>query len=60
MAKPIKEDTAYKVTLHVNGAYRYASTRPRIITEAGKKNSNKSIHWGTVTDGLKFIPNARF
>ena len=60
MAKPIKEDTEYKVTLHVNGAYLYASTRPRIITEAGKKNSNKSIHWGTVTDGLKFIPNARF
>ena len=48
------------MTLHVNGSYRYASTRPRIITDAGKKNSNKSIHWGTVTEDLKFMPNAKF
>lgn len=60
MARPIKEETAYKVTLHVNGAYRYASTRPRVITEEGKKNSNRSIHWGTVTKDLKFVPNAKF
>lgn len=60
MARPIKEETTYKVTLHVNGAYRYASTRPRVITEAGKKNGNKSIHWGTVTEDLKFMPNAKF
>lgn len=60
MARPIKEETAYKVTLHVNGKYRYASTRPRIITEEGKKNSNKSIHWGTVTEDLKFIPNRKY
>lgn len=27
-ARPIKEETAYKITLHKNGKYRYASTRP--------------------------------
>lgn len=60
MARPIKEETAYKITLHVNGKYKYASTRPRVITGEGKKNSNKSIHWGTVTDDFKFIPNTKF
>ena len=60
MARHIKEETTYKVTLHKNGAYRYASTRPRIINEAGKKNSNKSIHWGTVTEDLKFMPYTKF
>ena len=46
--------------LHMSGKYRHASTRPRIITEEGKKNSNKSIHWGRVTEDFKFIPNSRF
>ena len=34
MARPISAETANKVTLHVNGGYRYASTRPRVANEA--------------------------
>ena len=60
MARPISADTANKVTLHINGGYRYASTRPRVVNEATGKNTNKSIHWGTVTEDLKFIPNQRY
>ena len=44
MARPISKETAYKVTLHVNGKYRYASTRPRVVTEGAGRNTNKSIH----------------
>lgn len=60
MARHISADTANKVTLHINGGYRYASTRPRVKNEATGKNTNKSIHWGTVTEDLKFIPNRRY
>lgn len=60
MARPISADTANKVTLHVNGGYRYASTRPRVVNVATGKNTNKSIHWGTVTEDLRFIPNRRY
>jgi len=60
MARPIKEETTYKMTLHKNRGYLYAATRPRVITEPGRKNGNKSIHWGTVTKDLKFMPNAKF
>ena len=60
MARPISAETANKVTLHVNGGYRYASTRPRVTNEATGKNTNKSIHWGTVTEDLRFIPNQRY
>ena len=60
MARPISAETANKVTLHVNGGYRYASTRPRVANEATGKNTNKSIHWGTVTEELRFIPNQRY
>ena len=60
MARPISADTANKVTLHINGGYRYASTRPRVVNEATGKNTNKSIHWGTVTEDMRFIPNRRY
>ncbi len=57
MARPIKEETAYKVTLHINNGYRYAALRPRVTNEKTGKRMNKSIHIGTVTEDLKFIPN---
>lgn len=60
MARPISSETANKVALHINGGYRYASTRPRVVNEATGKNTNKSIHWGTVTEDMRFIPNHRF
>lgn len=60
MARPISAETANKVTLHVNGGYRYASTRPRVVNETTGKNTNKSIQWGTVTEDMRFIPNQRY
>ena len=60
MSRPINAETANKVTLHINGGYRYASTRPRVVNEATGKNTNKSIHWGTVTEEMRFIPNRRY
>lgn len=60
MARPISAETANKVTLHVNGGYRYASTRPRVVNETTGKNTNKSIHWGSVTEDMRFIPNQRY
>lgn len=59
MARPTNPDTPYKITLHVNGGYRYATTRPLIKSEEGKTH-NKSIHWGKVTEELKFIPGPQF
>ena len=60
MSRPINAETANKVTLHINGGYRYASTRPWVANEATGKNTNKSIHWGTVTEDMRFIPNRRY
>jgi len=31
-----------------------------VINGEGGKNGNKSIHWGTVTEDLKFMPSAKF
>ena len=59
MARPTNPDTPFKITLHVNGGYRYATTRPLVKNEEGKTH-NKSIHWGTVTEDLKFLPGHHF
>ena len=60
MARPINKETAYKVMLHVNGGYRYATLRPRVTNDATGKRMNKSIHLGTVTEDNKFIPNKTY
>ncbi len=60
MARPINKDTAYKVTPHVNNGYRYATLRPRVTNDSTGKRMNKSIHIGTVTEDLKFIPNKTY
>lgn len=59
MARPTNPNTPYKITLHVNNGYRYAATRPLVKKDDGSHH-NKSIHWGTVTDELKFIPGREF
>ena len=59
MPRPTNPNTPYRITLHVNGGYRYATTRPLIKSDDGKCY-NKSIHWGTVTDDLRFIPGRRY
>lgn len=59
MARPRTEGTNYKVSIHKNNGYSYASTQPLLTGEDGK-TYNKRIHWGTVDDGLRFHPNSRY
>lgn len=37
----------------------YATTHPYIVTEDGKRKYS-CLHWGTVTDELKFIPGKQY
>lgn len=60
MARPINEETAHRVTLHINNGYRYATLRPRVTNSDTGKRMNKSIHIGTVTEEMKFIPNKHY
>jgi len=59
MSRPSNPDTPYRITLHVNGGYRYATTRPLIKNDDGTHH-NRSIHWGKVTEDLRFIPGSRY
>ena len=56
MARPTKETTPNKVVAHRNGGHTYAATRPLVRRDDGTKY-NKTIHWGTLENGNKFVPN---
>ena len=59
MARPTKADSIYRIALHKNGGYMYATTHPYTITDDGKRKYS-CLHWGTVTEGLKFIPGKQY
>ena len=59
MARPTKADSIYRIALHKNGGYMYATTHPYTLTDDGKRKYS-CLHWGTVTDGLKFIPGKQY
>ncbi len=60
MARPRNEETTYKVTIHKNGGYRYASTQPLLTDPVTGKTYNKRIHWGTVDENMKFHPGKTY
>ena len=60
MGRHANPDTRYRVKIHVTKGYTYASTQPPYFdTNTGKKKY-RHIHWGTVDEGLKFIPGSAF
>ena len=62
MARQAEESTSYKVKIHLNNGYRYASTQPLVIDpdRTSGRNKHKRIHWGTVDENNKFHPNKTF
>lgn len=59
MARPTKEDSIYKVAIHKNAGYMYASTHPYTLTAEGKRKYS-ILHWGTVDQELRFTPGLRY
>ena len=62
MARTTDLSTTYRIKIHKNNGYRYASTQPIVIDPERTSGRNKHvrIHWGTVDDNLKFHPNNRY
>lgn len=59
MARPTKADSIYKVSIHQNGKYRYATTHIYTLDKNGKRKY-VNCHWGTLDENNKFIPGKRF
>jgi len=59
MARPTKAESIYRIALHKNGGYMYATTHPYTLAGDGRRKYS-CLHWGTVTDSLKFIPGRQY
>lgn len=55
----MKLSSGYKVSIHKNGRYQYASTQPLVDIDKNGKRCYKRLHWGIV-DNNKFYPNKDF
>ncbi len=46
----------YRISIHLDKGYRYASTQPAVIDPETGVRRNRRIHWGTVDENNRFIP----
>jgi len=60
MVRPVDPDAQYCIKPHVTKGYTYASTQPPYVDPVTQKKKYRHIHWGTVDDNRKFIPNSQF
>ena len=60
MARKADPDSQYRVSIHLNNGYRYASTQPYQIDPDTGKKSYHHIHWGRVDENNKFIPSKNY
>lgn len=59
MARKPDPDTAYRVKIHMDKGYRYASTQPPVIDLETGKRKYRRVHWGTL-DGKRFVPGMKY
>lgn len=59
---PRKPDpnSPYRIAIHVDKGYRYASTQPATVDPVTGKRTYRRIHWGTVDENNRFIPGKAY
>lgn len=60
MPRKADPNSQYKVSIHLNNGYRYASTQPYVVNPDTGRKSYHHIHWGTVDENNKFIPGKNY
>ena len=59
MARISRPDSVFRVSIHKNGGHSYAATHPFTVDQNGNRKYSV-VHWGTVTEDLRFIPGKRY
>jgi len=53
-------DAPYRIAIHIDKGYRYASTQPAVVDPDTGKRAYRRIHWGTVDNNNRFIPGRAY
>ena len=59
MSRKPDPDAPYRVAIHIDKGYRYASTQPAVIDPTGSRKYHR-IHWGTIDENNRFIPGKAY
>lgn len=60
MARKARTDGKFRVTAHRDKAYVYAITQQWTVDPVSGKKKYHTVIWGTLADGMRFIPGKRF
>ena len=60
MSRKPDPEAQYRIAIHVDKGYRYASTQPAFVDPESGKRTYRRIHWGTVDDNNRFIPGKAY
>ncbi|MCQ2501859.1 MAG: transposase [Lachnospiraceae bacterium] len=60
MSRKPDPEAQYRIAIHVDKGYRYASTQPAFVDPESGKRAYRRIHWGTVDDNNRFIPGKAY
>ena len=60
MSRRPDPDAPYRITIHADKGYRYASTQPATVDPDTGQRKYRRIHWGTVDDNNRFIPGRAY
>jgi len=60
MARPVDENSQYRVKLHIANGYTYASTQPPYLDPITGKKKYRHVHWGSIDENQRFIPGSAF
>ena len=48
-------EAQYRISVHIDKGYRYASTQPAQVDPETGRRTYRRIHWGTVDENNRFI-----
>lgn len=60
MSKKTDPNSQYRISIHKDKGYSYASTQPAFSDPKTGEKKYHRVHWGTVRDGNKFIPGKTY
>ena len=53
-------EAQYRISVHIDKGYRYASTQPAQVDPETGRRTYRRIHWGTVDEKNRFIPGKSY
>ncbi len=58
--RPPRNDGKFRVSIHNNNGYRYASSQPYVLDPETGRRVYRRVHWGVIDENLRFFPGTAY